>query len=84
MASEVLYTMVSPKEKVNFISEASDTGDAVTYAVVNIKGRSDRPDSTPKITHSDEMETCHQTDHSPVISSQISVKPLTSPYMDKA
>lgn len=26
MASEVLYAEVSPKERVNFISEASDTG----------------------------------------------------------
>lgn len=26
MASEVLYAVVSPKERVNFVSEASDTG----------------------------------------------------------
>lgn len=31
----------------------------------------------------DKIKTCHQSDHSPVMSSRISVKPLTSPYMDK-
>lgn len=50
MESEVLYAKVSPKERVNFISEDSDTGDQVTYA--EVKWRSDRPDSTPKITDS--------------------------------
>lgn len=52
MASEVLYAVVSAKERVNFVSEASDTGEPVTYAEVNMKWRSDSPDSTPKITRS--------------------------------
>ncbi|OPJ69217.1 hypothetical protein AV530_012323 [Patagioenas fasciata monilis] len=51
MASEVVYAEVSCKERVHFTSRTSDTGDLTTFAEVNVKQRSDRPDSTPETTH---------------------------------
>lgn len=60
MASEVVYAEVSPKERVHFTSQTSDTGDPTTYAEVNVKWRTDRPDSTPETTHT---ATCSENSH---------------------
>ncbi|CAM9957140.1 unnamed protein product [Bubo scandiacus] len=60
MASEVVYAEVSPKERVHFTSETSDTGDPTVYAEVNVKWRSDRPDRTSKTTHT---ATCLDNSH---------------------